>query len=314
MVAGTGEKREYEEFGNDGSAKRSKATGDEPLLKLLVPNYVAGALIGQGGTLMTEMRQKFGGNIRLSANRECYPGTVERIVILTGDIEQIIALNNHIMGKVQEGSSKQPMDGERRDKVKIVLTNAAAGLLIGRGGLTIKGIQEETKAKISICSIETASVPGERVLTMSGTTNERMEACRQIVEKISCDSSNMANTSLKYLNGGIGQNINQDSQMGYAYPNSYSDKPQLKVKVVVETVVPEVMVGGIMGKQGQIIYELSQRSGARFKFSEKNEYAPGTTDRTLKIIAGDINQAQTAFNLINERVEQLEHMMHQNTQ
>merc|ERR1712002_198562 len=101
------------------------------------------------------------------------------------------------MDKVEEGTSKQPMDLERRDEVKIVLTNAAAGLLIGRGGLTIKAIQDETQAKISICSIELASVPGERVLTMSGAKEQRIKACQHIIEKICTESSNMANTKLR---------------------------------------------------------------------------------------------------------------------
>ena len=37
---------------------------------------------------------------------------------------------------------KRPKDEMRGTQVKIVLTNTAAGLLIGKGGLTIKSIQQ----------------------------------------------------------------------------------------------------------------------------------------------------------------------------
>ena len=311
----------------------------EPLLKLLVPNYAAGGLIGKGGTLITEMQNKFGGNIRLSSNREYYPGTDERVVVVTGEVNQIIDFNNHIMEKVLGDPSKQsersPRDEGRGQKVKIVLTNGAAGLLIGRAGITIKAIQEESKAKISICSLEVASVPGERVLTMSGSTEQLVEGCRQVIEKISGDASNMANTKLKYMSANMGVNhggnvgfnsMQQDnndifsvlsgnpmaglrgaSNMqggnnfgGQSYQGS---KSKLKTKVEVQMEVPDVLVGAILGKQGQVIREFAQRSGARFKFSDKNEYAAGTTDRILTI-TGDMNQAQTAHSLINERVEQ----------
>lgn len=327
MVAG---KRTHDDDMDGGQAKRP-LTGNQPLLKLLVPNYVAGALIGKGGSLMTEMKEKFGGNIRLSANREIYPGTDERIIVLTGDTSEIIDLNNHIMEKVQSGTSKQPIDDARREKCKIVLTNGAAGLLIGRGGATIKAIQEETKAKISISNTEASAVRGERVLTMSGSMNERAEACSQVIEKISSDGSNMANTNLKYAGLGMGSGMgsSQDTGMGSYYNsmqqesiNQYSNLPvnpmgrlrgasnmghsapsKLKTKVEVQMEVPDALVGGILGKQGQVVRDMVQRSGARFKFSDKNEYAEGTTDRILTI-TGDMNQCQAAYTLVNERVEQ----------
>lgn len=347
MVEVTGNNYTYDE----SRIKMKQSTNvNQPLLKLLVPNYVAGALIGKGGTLMTEMREKFGGNIRLSANRQCYPATNERIIILTGENNEIADLNNYIMEKVQDVPAKQPIDESRRDKVKIVLTNAAAGLLIGRGGLTIKTIQEESKAKISICSIEAAAYPGERVLTMSGTMDQRKEACQQIIQKISSDASNMANTNLKYVDGGIalnlglptagnpmnpgrnlGRNSGQDigvGPFGIRQQESYnpfsgnqlglgnmglsnqSSGTKLKAKVEIQMEVPNVLVGPILGKGGDIIRDLVQRSGARFKFSDKDEYAPGTTDRILTISANDMGQAQTAFSLINERIEQVGSQLH----
>jgi len=307
MVAGrrSSAKRPSEDVSVETPAKKSNIPeGNEPLLKLLVPNYVAGALIGKGGALMTELKETYGGNIRLSANRECYPGTVERVATLIGEISEINEINNYVMDKVEEGTTKQPMDLERRGQVKIVLTNAAAGLLIGKGGLTIKAIQEESQAKISICSIELASVPGERILTMSGTKEQRTEACRQIIDKICSESSNMSNTKLKYTNGGIGLKAVQEIGSPLKAINSFG----IAAKVEVQLEIPDAYVGGIMGKQGQNIYELSQRSGARFHFSGKNEYAPGTTNRILKI-TGDMNQAQLAYDIVNERVQQLEYIL-----
>ena len=52
-------------------SKRSfHAGGNEPLLKLIVPVYMAGALIGKAGSVLSELKAKHGGNIRISAGTE----------------------------------------------------------------------------------------------------------------------------------------------------------------------------------------------------------------------------------------------------
>jgi len=84
-------------------------------------------------------------------------------------------------------------------------------------------------------------------------------------------------------------------------PQPYQSTGKLKAKVEVQVEVPNALVGGVMGKQGSIIKEFVQRSGgAKFSFSDKSEEA----DRTLTI-TGDMEQAQRAYALVSERVEQL---------
>jgi len=173
-----------------------------PLLKILIPNYAAGAIIGKGGTNIGDLQNQYGAKIRLSPSREFYPGTEERIVILTGDVSQIIDLNNYIIDKVHvdstEGFGGRLRDEERGQRVKIVVPNATAGLVIGRGGSTIKALQEETGAKIMISGRDEAKVPGERIITISGNTDNRIEATGKVISKVAADAENMANKNLTY--------------------------------------------------------------------------------------------------------------------
>jgi len=329
-------------------AKRSN-TGTWPLLKLMVPNYVAGALIGKGGAVLKEMKETYGAFVRLSGGREYYPGTEERIVVITGQASQIIDVNNLIMEKLQDPGRDSSMknisvDVERAKQVKIILTSNASGLLIGRGGATIKAMQEESKARISIAMPDKATVQGERVVTISGSFDERTEACRQVIEKIAGDATNMSNTNTKYtsmgtdmytghtvntgmpsyqggnnINSGMpsyqgGNNVNSAMMRGNTGMSSYqgnnnmgsqsfqASPKKLKAKVHVEVKVPNTLVGAILGKQGSIIKDFVQRSGgARFKFEDKTE----EEDRTLTI-TGDMDQTQSAYSLVNERVDQLQ--------
>jgi len=313
-------KRPSEDLNNERQTKRVNTGETLPLLKLLIPNYVAGALIGKGGAVMTELQNRFGGNIRLSANREFYPGTVERIVVLTGEVDQIAQFNDHIIETFQVGErEKGPKDDGRAEQVKIVLTNGAAGLLIGRAGSTIKGIQDETKAKITITNRDNSMVHGERVLTMSGSMEQRMEACRKVIETIATEPSNVRNNNLKYMGGSItmtpigGNNIYsppydptsaQGGMNSFALLNHSNVNNRYKTTVQIQMEVPDIMVGAILGKQGQTVSEFIHFSGARIKFSDKNEYAPGTTDRILTI-TGDMKQAETAYFLVTQKVDQI---------
>jgi len=317
-------------------------SGNEPLLKLTVPVYMAGALIGKGGSVMTALKQKHGGNIRISAGKEYYPGTEERVVVLTGTNDQILELLRHINEKMsdpgRDDSMKQiTIDEKRSRKTKIVLTSLAAGLLIGKGGNTIKGIQTSTKAILSITDSREGPVPGERVLTVIGDLDERTAACQQIVEVIASDASNMANTILRYpqsgggvnnpmypnmertgmsqemlekavmqklgLPGGFVDNMSGGNAGGASAFGGSTGEPRLQSQVEVNVEIPATIVGGILGKHGAIVKEMSQRSGgAHFKFAEKpNENGL----RSLKI-TGNMQQAYKAFNLVEERVAVLE--------
>merc|ERR1711931_256602 len=176
--------------------------GKEPLLKLLLPNVIAGHIIGKGGSYLMELKAKYGGHIRLSGNKEYYPGTEERVVAVTGKISEIIALNYYIMDKVLN-TGREPLRDGRGDKTKIVVTNFGAGMIIGKGGVTIRQIQEECGVKLSIADgIDERSE--ERVLTTTGTLEQRAEAAKQIISKIAEEPGNMANTNLNYGNGTMG--------------------------------------------------------------------------------------------------------------
>lgn len=212
-----------ESKGRQSKRKNSHNNGESvPLLKMLVPNYAAGAIIGKGGANIAEIQSRFGATIRLSPSGEFYPGTEERIVIITGEVNQIVDMNNYIIDKVHVdahegggggGSHRHQRDEERGQKVKIVVPNMTAGLVIGRGGATIKNMQEETKAKIMITGRDEAKVHGERIITISGNTEQRMEAARLVVVKIATDSENMSNKNLTYSGSanGLGNYGNMDS-------------------------------------------------------------------------------------------------------
>ena len=59
-------------------------------IRFLVSNAAAGSVIGKGGSTITEFQAKSGARIQLSRNQEFFPGTTDRIIIISGSIKEVV--------------------------------------------------------------------------------------------------------------------------------------------------------------------------------------------------------------------------------
>lgn len=292
-------------------------------LKLLIPNYSAGALIGKGGSKLIDLQNTLECKIKLSNNGEYYPGTDERVVAITAVKEHLIECNNLIMETIAatEDTSKDPM---RILQVKMVLTDEATGLLIGRGGCTIQAIQENSKAKIIIVRRSEAAIPGERLLTVFGSVEERFIACRQIIEKIASEYGDISNTNVNYnvientTTLSIPKNVtmtgprilnrknieplrlrNVDLSIGTRGIHNLGSVPtsRFRTTVKLELEIPSVLLGSIMGTMS----EIARFSGARMLLSD--EFVISANERILTV-SGSMSETNTAYFLISQKFEQ----------
>ena len=94
-------------------------------IKFLVPEYAAGAIIGKGGKNISEYRDKFDAFVKMSAGREFFPHTEERVCLITRDVidpEQLTACFQYLCVLVREepennGRVRRKRDPERRNQV-----------------------------------------------------------------------------------------------------------------------------------------------------------------------------------------------------
>eukprot|EP00803_Ostreobium_quekettii_P001904 evm.model.scf_2581.1 EVM.evm.TU.scf_2581.1 scf_2581:3565-4863(+) len=59
-------------------------------IKFLLSNVAAGVVIGKAGSIITELQEHSGSRIQLSRNNVFYPGTVERVLLLTGSVKNVL--------------------------------------------------------------------------------------------------------------------------------------------------------------------------------------------------------------------------------
>lgn len=169
------------------------------LLKILVPDVAGGGIIGKKGANMQEMEQQSGGGkMKISSSGMFYPGTDrERILLLTGTVDQITVMNTLVMEKLEHERS---VHKDRSQTVRMIIPDGTAGLVIGKGGADIKALKASSKALIIVNSSNENAVKGERTITVSGELECVHTACKHIIEKVSCDDMNLRNDGLSYDN------------------------------------------------------------------------------------------------------------------
>lgn len=193
---------------NDRSDRNLHATSGSGLVKLLIPAYAAGSIIGKQGVAITQLQKQFGTNIKLSKPKDYYPGTLERIALIQGKTDGP-ALNEVVgimVDKVIDFPIPKEMvmtNSERPRQVKIIVPNSTAGLIIGKKGATIKHIMETSRAKVQM----TQKPEGqhmqpltERVITVCGERSQLHDAVNMILEKIKDDPQSASCPNLTYQN------------------------------------------------------------------------------------------------------------------
>lgn len=63
-------------------------------------NAAAGSVIGKGGSTITDFQSQSGARIQLSRNQEFFPGTTDRIIMISGQIDDVLRAVELILSKL----------------------------------------------------------------------------------------------------------------------------------------------------------------------------------------------------------------------
>lgn len=69
-------------------------------IRFLVSNAAAGSVIGKGGSTITDFQSQSGARIQLSRNNEFFPGTSDRIIMISGSIDDILKAVELVLNKL----------------------------------------------------------------------------------------------------------------------------------------------------------------------------------------------------------------------
>nr|VDD13378.1 unnamed protein product [Brassica oleracea] len=173
--------------------------------KIDIPNMRVGVIIGKGGETIKSLQLQSGAKIQVTRDMDADPNAPTRTVDLTGTPDQISRAEELINEVLQDaetgGGAGSGGGGSRRmggqpgaDQFVMKIPNNKVGLVIGKGGETIKSMQANTGARIQVIPLHLP--PGdptpERTLQIDGTTDQ-IEHAKQLVNEILSGEGNVHN-------------------------------------------------------------------------------------------------------------------------
>lgn len=300
-----------------GAAATDDDAADRTAFKLLLNNAAAGSIIGKGGETITGIQTQSKARLQLSRSREFFPGTNERILLVSGTINECLAALHLIVTKLldEEGTNVQVPQGVQ---VRIVLPNAGCGAVIGKGGATIRTFTEDSGAQIKLSDKDLA-FPGvsDRVVAVLGAMEQVLRAVALIVQKANEDPSYQSFGKEVYTYSGAAGPAGLAAMAGAGMPMAPAAPmammgapppgaaglvmPHSAAQTTVTVAVPDAHIGAIVGRGGKTIGEIQAMSGVRIKISDRSDYVPGSTNRKVTMIGSD-RGCQMAQYMITQKV------------
>ena len=173
-----------------------------------VPNGVVGFIIGRGGENITSMQARSGCKVQIQKEHEMTPGQTQRVITLTaatkpsidicrGLIEEMVADRIRTTNSTATMSSAMATPGSATQVVKlqealssghslvtVTVPDGDVGLIIGRGGATIRSIQDRSGANIQIPQQADADNPMVRTVSITHPHVEGANVAKQLIEEL----------------------------------------------------------------------------------------------------------------------------------
>ncbi|XP_026455577.1 spidroin-2-like isoform X1 [Papaver somniferum] len=194
--------------------------------KMEVPNNKVGVLIGKAGETIRLLQNNSGAKIQITRDAEADRYATTRPVELIGSLENINKAEKLIRDVIAEadagGSPSLVARGFNTvqasgaaDQIQIQVPNEKVGLIIGKGGETIKSLQTRSGAKIQVLipqHLPDGDQSKERIVRVTGD-KKHIEIAREMIKEV----MNQLPVRGSPLSGGY----NQRSRGGASGPHSW---------------------------------------------------------------------------------------------
>ncbi len=275
--------------------KGAGADGNAALIEesIKIPNGIVGFIIGRGGETISSMQARTGCKVQIQKEHELQPGQTERVITLQAMKQDSIDECREIIesmvrdrvraagGTARAGNNAGgdyygqggPGVGGRTDGteakvqealamghklVKVDVPDADVGLVIGKGGSTIKYIQESTGSSVQIPRAAEPENPSVRSISITCPTEEGAESAKQQIMNIIKNKPANNRVGNNQYNGGMNQNA-----------------------ASLEVPIPNKDVGLCIGRQGCVIKQLQGKTNTRIDIPPHPP--PGTNVRVIRV-------------------------------
>uniref|UniRef100_A0A8K9UZN1 KH-type splicing regulatory protein n=1 Tax=Oncorhynchus mykiss TaxID=8022 RepID=A0A8K9UZN1_ONCMY len=249
-----------------------------------VPDGMVGLIIGRGGEQINKIQQDSGCKVQIAPDSGGMP---ERSVSLTGNPDAIAKAKMFLDEIVSRGrgapssSFHESTNGQSGSMQEMMIPAGKAGLIIGKGGETIKQLQE--RAGVKMILIQDGSQPPnmDKPLRIIGDPYKVQQA-KELVNEILRERDH----------AGFGDRNNFGNQMGGGGGGGGGG---------MDVPVPRHSVGVVIGRSGEMIKKIQADAGVRIQFKPDDGAGP---DKIAHIM-GPPDRCEHAASIINELLQSI---------
>jgi len=163
---------------------------------MLMPNHIAGALIGKEGVMIGEILMRTRCQMQISEVDTFFPGTTDRIVVMGGSMEGLEECIKMSLKRLKEVSSKADRTEKSQLLCKLAVPSSAVSGLIGHQGDKVKKLSDQMNCRINM----SGRVEGmkERLVLICGEYGHLVKAVIAIAREIQGDPHLKDNLHMKY--------------------------------------------------------------------------------------------------------------------
>ncbi|PQQ13893.1 far upstream element-binding protein 2 isoform X2 [Prunus yedoensis var. nudiflora] len=164
--------------------------------KMEVPNNKVGVLIGKAGDTIRYLQYNSGAKIQITRDSDADPYSATRPVEIIGSsfsISKAEKLINAVIAEADAGGSPSlvargvatAQAAAAAEQIQIQVPNEKVGLIIGRGGETIKGLQTRSGARIQLIPqhLPEGDESKERTVRVTGD-KKQIEVARELIKEV----------------------------------------------------------------------------------------------------------------------------------
>ncbi|XP_075233799.1 P-element somatic inhibitor isoform X2 [Lycorma delicatula] len=293
-----------------------------------VPDKMVGLIIGRGGEQISRLQSESGCKIQMAPDSG---GAPERVCTLTGNAQAISRAKELIGAIVTQRSRTEGTGGARLDElglvggpvagntggsggaggtggstVEIMVPGPKVGLIIGKGGETIKQLQEKSGAKMVVIQ-DGPSQENEKPLRITGDP-QKVEHAKALVYELIAEKEMQRRDNESGRGrggrpgggfdrmGGNGGGRDFDRNRNWENNGPRGDRGD---KAEATFTVPAAKCGVIIGRGGETIKQINQQTGAHCELDRRPQSNP---NEKIFVIRGNPDQIEQAKRLIAEKL------------
>jgi len=232
------------------------------LAKWYIPSDMCGMLIGKGGETIKNINESSGSRLKLDQEDECFPGSGERLIWISGPPEGNKKAQKMI--KERAGGNATPTQ-KPPDESNHLIPCGCIGTIIGPGGATVKALCEDSGAKITVISDSELPMGLLEVPVKLSGSEEAVEKAKELI----------AAKVQKW------QEENPDEA---GLSDDLLDK-----NTTIKITIPQLLVGHLIGKKGGIINDINASVNyGRCKVLPKAKAPSTVEDQKVVVFGGTI--------------------------